>query len=56
MVILGRRDGIIRICVDYRKLNVISETDAYPMLCIDELVDKVGGSCYISTLDLTRGY
>ena len=56
MVIVGKRDGTIRICVDYRKLNVISETDAYPMPRIDELIDKVGGSCYISTLDLTRGY
>lgn len=57
MVIVGKRDGIVRICVDYRKLNTILETDAYPMPRIDELIDKVGGSCYISTmsLDLTRG-
>ena len=56
MVIVGKRDGTIRICVDYRKLNAISETDAYPMPRIDELIDKVGGLCYISTLDLTCGY
>ena len=57
MVIVGEResDGTIRICVDYRKLNAISETDAYPMPRIDDLINKVGGSCYISTLDLTRG-
>ena len=56
MVIVGKKDGTIRICVDYRKLNPISETDAYPMPRIDELIDKVGGAGYISTLDLTHGY
>ena len=56
MVIVGKKDGTIRICVNYRKLNAISETDAYPMPRLDELIDKVGRAEYISTLDLTRGY
>ena len=56
MVIVGKTDGTIRICVDYRKLNIVLETDAYPMPRIDEIIDKVGGSCCISTLDLTHGY
>ena len=43
MVIVGKRDGTIRICDDYRKLNAISETDTYPMPRIDELIKKVGG-------------
>ena len=56
MVIVGKRDGTRRICIDYRKLNMILETNTYSMSHIHELIDKVGGSCYISTLDLTRGY
>ena len=56
MVIVGKRDGTIRICVDYRKLNSISEIDAYPMPRIHERMDEVGGARYISMLDLTRGY
>ena len=56
MVIVGKKDETIRICVDYRKLNSISEMDAYPMPHIDELIEKVGGAGYISTLDLTCGY
>ena len=53
MVIAAKKDGTIRICVDYRKLNTISVTDTYPM---PHIIDKVGGACYISTLDLICGY
>ena len=34
----------------------MSETDAYPMPRIDELIDRLGKSCFISTIDLTWGY
>ena len=51
-----RRDGTLRICVDYRRLNQISVSDAYPMSRVDDLIDQVSKSTYISTLDLTRGY
>ena len=53
---MGEKDGTLRMCVDYRKLNSVSEVDAYPMPHIDELIDRLGGAKYILTLDLTRGY
>ena len=43
-------------CVDYRKLNSLSQSDAYPMPRIDELIDQLGQAKYVTTLDLTRGY
>ena len=43
-------------CVDYRRLNGVSRADAYPTPRMDDLVDQLGGTKYISTLDLTRGY
>ena len=56
MVLVKKKDGSLRLCVDYRKLNQQSQGDAYPMPRIDDLIDLVGQSKFISTLDLTRGY
>ncbi len=55
-MVVKKKDGSIRLCVDYRKLNAATPMDAYPMPRTDELLDKLGDSEYISTLDLARGY
>ena len=56
IVVVKKRDGSLRICVDYRRLNSVTSTDAYPMPRTDELIDKLGKAKYITTLDLARGY
>ena len=56
MVIIKEKDDILRLCVDYRKLNAITELDAYPMPRIEDILDQVGQARYISTLDLAKGY
>ena len=56
IVLVKKKDGSMRLCVDYRRFNQISKSDAYPMPRVDDLIDRVGKSTYISTLDLTRGY
>ncbi len=56
IVVVKKRDGSIRLCINYRKLNAATPMDAYPMPRTDELLDKLGNSEYISTLDLARGY
>ncbi len=53
IVPVRRKDGSLRICIDYRKLNAVSRMDAYPMPSIDDLLGKAG---YLSTLDLAKGY
>ena len=53
IVLVKKKDGSLRLCVDYRRLNEVSETDAYPMPRIDDLIDRLGKAGYISTLDLT---
>ena len=55
-LLVPKKDRSKRFCADYRALNRIAKFDAYPMPRIDEIIDRLGGARYISTLDLTRGY
>ena len=56
IVIVKKKDGTIRLCVDYQQLNVGSRVDAYPMPRIDDLINQIGPGKCISTLDLTKGH
>ena len=56
MVVVQKKDGTLRVCVDFRRLNSISECDSYPMQRIDELIDQLGKAEFITTIDLTKGY
>ena len=56
MVLVTKKDGSLRICVDYCRLNGVSQVNAYPMPRVDELLDRLGKANFISTIDLTRGY
>ena len=51
VVLVKKKDGTMRLCVDYRRLNDVSESDAYPMPRIDELIDRLGKSCFITTIN-----
>ncbi len=56
IVMVPKPDGTLRFCNDFRRLNEVSEFDGYSMPRVDELLDRLGGTRYISTLDLTKGY
>ena len=56
VVMVPKKDGTQRFCVDFRKVNSISKFDAYPMARIDDIIDRLGRARYLSTIDLTRGY
>ena len=51
-----KKDGTLRLCIDYRELNKITLKDKYPLPRIDELLDNMAGSRYFSKLDLQQGY
>ena len=56
IVLVQKKDRSLRMCVDYRCLNALSQVDTYPMPRIDDLIDRLGDAKYINTLDLSRGY
>lgn len=56
VVIVRKKDGTPRFCVDYRKLNLITERDVYPLPHIDDIIDRLAGSRFFTTLDLKSGY
>lgn len=56
MVIVKKRDGKIRICVDYRELNSKTVKDAFPLPRIEEALESLKGARYFICLDLTQGY
>ena len=55
-VLVRKKDGSVRYCVDYRELNSKTRKDAFPLPLIDECLDALDGTQWLSTLDMASGY
>ncbi|XP_063334803.1 uncharacterized protein si:ch211-282j22.3 isoform X5 [Pelmatolapia mariae] len=56
VVLVPKKDGSIRFCIDFRYLNAISQFDSYPTPRIDDMVERLGKARYLTTIDLCKGY
>ena len=56
VVLVTKKDGTPRFCIDYRKLNDVTVKDAYPLPRVDDCIDALSGAKFFSSLDLNSGY
>jgi hypothetical protein len=56
VVLVTKKDGYTRFCVDYRKLNDVTVKDAYPLPLISDCVEALSGAKYIGTMDVNSGF
>lgn len=51
-----KKDGTLRFCIDYRKLNSVTKIDSYPIPNAEYLLHALQGKRYFTSLDLASGY
>ncbi|KAL6723861.1 hypothetical protein Aduo_018820 [Ancylostoma duodenale] len=56
VVLVKKKDGTLRVCIDYRELNKHTKQDSYPLPTIDNVLQSPSGMKYFSTLDMASGY
>ncbi|KAK4324584.1 hypothetical protein Pmani_004795 [Petrolisthes manimaculis] len=55
-LLVPKPDGSSRLCTDYRRVNEVTRTDSYPLSRIDDILDSIGNSRFLTKLDLLKGY
>ena len=55
-ILVPKSNGTYRMCTDYRKVNSVTKTDSFPTPRIDDCIDKVGNSKYVTKFDLLKGF
>ena len=56
VVLVPKQDGSVRFCIDFRKVNKVTEFDAEPMPNMEEVIIKMSGHKFFTKMDLSKGY
>ena len=56
MLFVKKKDGTMRLCIDYRRLNQVTVKNKYPLPRVDDLFDQLQGAKVFSKIDLRSGY
>ncbi|XP_042449022.1 uncharacterized protein LOC122033943 [Zingiber officinale] len=56
VLFVKKKDGSMRLCIDYWQLNVVTIKNKYPLPCIEDLFDQLKNTCVYSKIDLCSGY
>ena len=53
---MPKKDGSLRLCVDFRRLNALTKKDVYPLPRVEDILDTLGDAKCFTSLDLASGY
>jgi len=56
VLFVRKKDGSLRLCIDYREMNRVTVKNKYPLPCINDLFDQLAGAAVFSKIDLRTGY
>lgn len=55
-ILVLKSDSTFRFCTDYHKIIAVTKPDSFPLPRMEDCVDRVGSACYVTKLDLNKGY